>query len=926
MREEPALLASIAAGDDTARLALADLLEERGDARSPWVRDARVFPWMLPGLRDPLPALLAAVEEEQREEALEVLPLLGAAAVPALLERVESGDGWAGFVLGSMKAEEVSPVLPRLIVLVGSADVGIAVPAAYALKAVGPAAAPALPALVRLLPADDRGDYDHWEEAAFLAEVFAAMKAAARPAVPGLARLLWVCHEEALATLVAIGPTGVPDLLDAVETLAEDRYILASSPLAAMAAESLPHLRFALRHHSSQVRGVAALALAPHDPEAAMPVLAEALAARPGMDDYDDLRYADAIGEASAFVRPPVELLQSILLELGYAGRNAVASCLERLGEAGGTLALLRERLSDADPDQRFRAVSTLANLRDIPDDALAAVAPLIDDPEHSVRRQAMAVLGKAAGDRRGLVAPSLAAGLRSRHGDAVVWAMEQLARQGDPASRSLVRGQMRHRKQEVRNRAVALLRGPNAGDIVPDLLRLAQGRTISSRAAAVWALGETGSLAQAGQAIRDALGDESAQVRIAALRAATLRGPALECADLVRDIAQSDPSAQVRIAACDAVPACGLPLAESIAVLRGRLEIPQGAVQAAAAHRLADLAEQHAEAVAEAVPDLLRLLRSAEGTAPAWALSRIGPAAVAGLADVCQNPPNEGTRREACQALHYMEEAAAPASEALLSVLGSPYDQAREDAAHALAVSAPPGTALAPLRRMLRGQQADATEFAITALVRLQASEAWPDIAALVGYEAGDVAAAVPWAARRLLPLEQARTLWKGWLASPREAVARAARYELGLLGEAEPLATPELFEAARVFGLRDEVARTLAERAAQDGATMDALLAGAGQGSHGEHGTSAMALALVPHLRPEATAAALLTAFDACSEAPFRRFVLATLASLPSPVLLSVLPEIRELCEEGDYLQRGPAFALLRRIAAEQRQAPAT
>ena len=58
MRDESALLQAAAAGDDTARLALADLWEESGDPRSAWARDVRVFAWMLPDGRDPLPALL----------------------------------------------------------------------------------------------------------------------------------------------------------------------------------------------------------------------------------------------------------------------------------------------------------------------------------------------------------------------------------------------------------------------------------------------------------------------------------------------------------------------------------------------------------------------------------------------------------------------------------------------------------------------------------------------------------------------------------------------------------------------------------------------------------------------------------------------------------------------------------------------------
>jgi uncharacterized protein (TIGR02996 family) len=84
---------SIAEGDDLARLALADWLEERKDPRAPWVRDADICRHMLPDGRDPLSGLMAGLPEEDDdddtywspggEEIAQILARLGPAALPA---------------------------------------------------------------------------------------------------------------------------------------------------------------------------------------------------------------------------------------------------------------------------------------------------------------------------------------------------------------------------------------------------------------------------------------------------------------------------------------------------------------------------------------------------------------------------------------------------------------------------------------------------------------------------------------------------------------------------------------------------------------------------------------------------------------------------------------------------------------------------
>src|SRR5262245_18554116 len=111
MHDESAFLIAIREGDDTARLAFADWLEERGDVRAAWVRDAEVFEWMGPSASDPLAAMLeaAASEESDRSRpAWLALPRLGAAVVPRLLEAIEAGQATglaAGETLGRMSRD-----------------------------------------------------------------------------------------------------------------------------------------------------------------------------------------------------------------------------------------------------------------------------------------------------------------------------------------------------------------------------------------------------------------------------------------------------------------------------------------------------------------------------------------------------------------------------------------------------------------------------------------------------------------------------------------------------------------------------------------------------------------------------------------------------------------------------------------------------
>jgi uncharacterized protein (TIGR02996 family) len=107
-----------APGDETPRLVYADWLEEAGDERAPWVRDAKLFAWMGPNLENPIPKLIASLQDalahqyddpnrDPGEAAMlcDLLVRSGGPAIPPLLENVERG---------TLPAEEVRGIIRQL--------------------------------------------------------------------------------------------------------------------------------------------------------------------------------------------------------------------------------------------------------------------------------------------------------------------------------------------------------------------------------------------------------------------------------------------------------------------------------------------------------------------------------------------------------------------------------------------------------------------------------------------------------------------------------------------------------------------------------------------------------------------------------------------------------------------------------------------
>jgi uncharacterized protein (TIGR02996 family) len=917
MIDGPALLKEAAAGDDVARLAYADWLEERGDPRAPWVRDPDLFRWMLPGGDDPAPRLFAAIEagnDPEAREARAVLPLMGSAVVPALMEGVRGGAAWAGQALGAMAREAVRPVLPELLALVARGGEQTLGPAALALRAGGPGAAPALPALIQMLPAEASGYTNNDELADGAAGVIAAIGPKAIDAVPRLVNLL-VCRSSAVAALVAIGPAAVPVILDESERLARSQLPAVATALEELASDQVPLLRHALANADDATRYLAALALAQHDPEAAMPVLVEALAAQPGNDSTFDTAYAEAIRDATAFVRPPTGALQRILPELSDPARGVIVSALERLGEAGGAMTILRRRLSDRTIRRRLAAVSTLRCLREVPEEAIAAVLPLLGDKNQNVRQETRALVIQLAGGQRGhLVEPALLKTADSDDTASVLWAMDGLHKRNSTEAREALRGLLKSKQPQVRAKAVSLLRGDAGDGLVADFTRIARERAIDTRAAAVWAFGDTGPAEAALGPIGTALSGRSDKLRVAALRALALRGPGRFRDDVLR-LARNASTPEIQVAALDVVPVAGLSPEETVSFLQARLVTGPDDARAAAAYHLAGLAEQHPANVEPAIPDLLAQLghdHSPLRDGAGWALHKLGAVAVPGLAGVLREG-NETARAQAAWALMNSHAVCAPAVDALLATLRSDDVTARDRAAWALAVGVSPGTSPTPFRRLLRRENSDTTEYAITALVRLGASEAWPEVARLIDHPTDDVAACVVWAAGHLVP-EEAPALWRGWLGSQRHAHRWSARLQLFLRNEMGPLTTDDLFDAVVVLATRTQVKGLLVARAEADHEAFAAMRASSTRGAHHRHGTAIEVLGRAGHTRPEEAADAIEEAINRMSCLHYQG--IEALQALGAPAARRALPTVRTLAESASHSVRCLALSLMRHL----------
>ncbi len=830
MSEETALLGAIAAGDDTARLAYADWLEERGDARAAWVRDRAVWRWMRPDGRDPLPGLIEALGGEEWERASEArgaLTRLGGVAVAPLVELL-TGDELratnAAWALEGMSRADIAPALPRLMALLNEQDAAVRGHAIIALRAAGPDAAPAVPALIGVL--SEEGVSGMVEMAA---ETLGRIGPAAVPAVPFLCRLL--PHEyEAANALTAIGAGAVPLILEemfghaegaAPAWLGEGRgYLSAAEPLRELAAQAEGPLRDAFARGDVEAKEVAALALIDLDPALAVPEVIAGLVRHAGRET--DGEFAAALASAGVACMPERETLRRLLPALTGGARASITGLLARLGDGQEVAARLLDLLGHPDPAQRASAAFSLGYLDHVSDEAVHALLPLFrDDPE--VRVSAMATLGQACrGSRGGLLMPSLLemAELDDEVGASL--AARMLADSADPRAEPALRRLLTHESAWVQASAAPGVGGPGQEDLAETLVRLARSEDAHAASVALRALCDTGPLTgEVAEVVRSGLADDRVAVRAWAVRAAGVRGPAETgtAGELVR-LAREEPVSWVRAGALEQVPYCGLSASEAVALLRERLaEDGAGDVRRSAACCLGLMAEEPAgrEAAAAAVPELLGHLYGDNAGAAAQVLWQIGAPAAPGLLRVLAGP-EEAAWAHACLALSSGGDVAGRVCGLLPKALGCGDAGARFRAAWLCYSLGPAAVSLARgLLPLACGEDVGCAEAALVALGQIGARGARAEAAALVGHANGVVAAAALWAACRLGDGADALPLLRAALEAEHDTVRGVARVELAGLGEGAAPSAAERLAAGVVWALRDSQREELMKRGAE-------------------------------------------------------------------------------------------------------------
>jgi HEAT repeat protein len=303
-----------------------------------------------PEARDAVPALLAVRDKSLRSSAIGALGAIGSTAavrsLTALVAGRDQDDAVAAVDALALLGPRASSTLTRAVEKRSLENA-----AAAALAKLGPAAVPAVPALVRMVqrPADPRESEDHRIAAV---KALGAVGPTARAAIPALVAALRdrTIAVFAVDALVGIGPQ--PEVVHAlVELLGADDKPLALEAcvvlreFGAAAGEAVPSLE-RLQKGGGELGYCAALALAQIEPDlAALGVLSQ------GLDLGDDEDHEnDAVIEAFAHIGARgVPTLVAALH--GTASRRLAARALAHLGATAiAARRPLETVLEDPDP------------------------------------------------------------------------------------------------------------------------------------------------------------------------------------------------------------------------------------------------------------------------------------------------------------------------------------------------------------------------------------------------------------------------------------------------------------------------------------------------------------------------------------------------------------------------------------------------
>lgn len=175
---------------------------------------------------------------------------------------------------------------------------------------------------------------------------------------------------------------------------------------------------------------------------------------------------------------------------------------------------LLVKAFDDKDAGVRWRAIEAIGKIKDL--SARSAVEAKLSDPDLTVRMFAISTLAML-GDRSSI--PALAKMLTSKTPKIRKNTIRSLRRLGGKEAAAAVRSKLSDRSKYIRAMAAEVAADFKDKDSVPDLLRLLSDRSALVRVAAIYALGEVGSVSEAA-AVKAQLNDKNFWVQQEARKA----------------------------------------------------------------------------------------------------------------------------------------------------------------------------------------------------------------------------------------------------------------------------------------------------------------------------------------------------------------------------------------------------------------------
>lgn len=383
----------------------------RGDAVKPVSAEDAAF--VSKSAQDPPDQLAQTYDARPLAEWLEVMKSLdfqspaAAEAVPGLLQLVQDQQlPWytrrqAALTLGRIgrPAQDAVPVLERL--LASPPDSTAPSAAAWAAKALslfGPFAAPATPALARVLGDQERPHLDRLS----CVEALGRIGGAHEEAIPALIRLADAetdrsndaaeLREAAVDGLALVGSAAAPAVPTLIRLSREDGAVRLQKssvvalgrigPAAGIAAQSLAEL--VLFDESPEVRAAAAVALA------TIGEPGEAALCKLLTDEDRAVRRlaAEALARVAQRTGPVVAALTSSLQDADAAARIAAAESLWKLTREGEPVfPTILDTLTNEDRLLRIRAYRLLRNISQAPEAVLQELRRLAEDDRRYVRQ-----------------------------------------------------------------------------------------------------------------------------------------------------------------------------------------------------------------------------------------------------------------------------------------------------------------------------------------------------------------------------------------------------------------------------------------------------------------------------------------------------------------------------------------------------------